>query len=115
MVLANLYLLFWNYDRLKFILPGTDVPYEEPLDISEKDTYRFPGFFFAVVGATVVCFLLLFIFAHKLMPRNNLPDCEQQFRNSKHQEAGSQFCDCIHQQGRYLHDCLEEYEKQIKK
>jgi len=114
MVLANLYILFWNYDRLKFVLPfkmrSGHVISEKPKKYSNK----FPTFFFTGVIASVGIFILYFIYGHEVMPRNSLPECEKQFADTENETAGLKFCECIHTYGRHLNECVEEYEKAEK-
>lgn len=113
MVLANLYILGWNYDRLQYILPfkrtGIGI-LEKPVKYDTK----FPLLFFAVVFATVCLAVLFARFGYDAMPRNSLSDCEKQFEHSKNKVAGYQFCECIHNNGKPLDECLEEFEKSKK-
>ena len=109
MVLANLYLLWWDFDRLKFILlPRSLQRLDEPL---KKDalTNKFPIKFFASTFVTVLIVVLLLTNAYSIMPRNTLKDCQTQCRDSRKSKACYNFCDCIHKQGRLLDSCLKEY------
>ncbi len=111
MVLATLYILFWHYDRLKFILPFKK---SAPPKLLEKPTTysnRFPFLFAGGVIATVATVILFSLFGHEVMPRNSISDCKRQFTGSNNEAAGLQFCECIHTHGGHLNDCLEEYEK----
>ena len=45
------------------------------------------------------------------MPRNSLTDCKKQFNGANRIEAGCNFCECIHKQGKPLDQCLNEYKK----
>jgi hypothetical protein len=38
-------------------------------------------------------------------------DCQQQCSQSSNPEACEKFCDCIHNQGQPLNNCLDEYNK----
>jgi uncharacterized membrane protein YphA (DoxX/SURF4 family) len=114
MVLANLYLLCWDYDKLKFILPfnhstiSNDVP--KPKVINNK----FPTIFFAGAAATVIILVVIITNVYNIMPRNTLADCKQQCTNSKNAGACNVFCDCIHKKGQSLTKSLEEYNKALK-
>jgi uncharacterized membrane protein YphA (DoxX/SURF4 family) len=114
MVLANLYLLLWNYDKLKFILPFNhptilhDVP--QPKVLSN----RFPTIFFAGVAATVIILVLVITNAYKIMPHNTLSDCMGQCKDRKNPRACNIFCDCIHKKGQSLAKSLDEYNKTLK-
>ena len=111
MVLANLYLLCWDYDKLKFILP-----FKHPANLNAELKQRslsnkFLAMFFAGVAATVIILVLVIANAYKIMPRNNLSDCEKQFKGTNRTKAGYNFCDCIHNHGEPLDKCLDEYKK----
>jgi len=48
------------------------------------------------------------------MPHNSLEDCKKQFKNTKNEAVGCDFCDCIHKKGKPLDECLQELEKAKK-
>jgi uncharacterized membrane protein YphA (DoxX/SURF4 family) len=112
MVLANLYLLFWNYDKLKFILPfnhsALNLP--EPKPINNK----FPLRFFMASAVTVLILVLTVVFAFDIMPRNTFNECMGQCRGSNDPKAVTDFCDCIHNKGKTLDKCLDDYHKALK-
>jgi uncharacterized membrane protein YphA (DoxX/SURF4 family) len=114
MVLADLYLLCWDYDKLKFILPFNRPPI--PTDIAKPKVLsnKFPVAFFAGVAATVVILVLVLTNIYNIMPRNTLSDCDVQCKDSKNPNACNTFCDCIHNKGQSLNKCLEEYNKALK-
>ena len=107
MVLANLYLLAWNYDKVRFILPikhdSTWGMFAKPA----KNSNRFPWRFFAGVVATMVLVVLFFRYGYEVMPRNSLKDCKSQFVGGPNETAGFEFCECVHTKGGDLDDCLE--------
>lgn len=109
MVIANLYLLCWYYDRLKYILPFNQPPLAaQPAPVGSSD--KFPTAFFAGVGATVTLVVLLTrLFG--VMPRDTAADCRLQFKGTPRTKAGYEFCDCIHKQGLPLDQTLERYRK----
>ncbi|HEX8334221.1 MAG TPA: DoxX family protein [Segetibacter sp.] len=111
MVLANLYLLWWNYDKLKYILPinhsTTISTTPKPQTLSNK----FPAAFFAAVVASVVIIVLIQINPNYITPRNHIGDCKLQFEGTNRTRAGLYFCDCIHNQGQQLDSCLDKYDK----
>lgn len=114
MVLANLYLLCWDYDKLKFILPFT-----QPItlnDVSKRQVVsnKFPTIFFAGVAATLVILVLVITNVYNIMPRNTLSDCKPQCASSKNPDACNVFCECIHKKGQPLDKCLDEYNKALK-
>lgn len=114
MVLANLYLLFWNYDRLKFILPFKKFTNYRLFEKPKKYNTKFPFLFFTGVIAIIGLIIALAQFGYEAMPRNSKSDCREQFKNTKNEIAGFKFCDCIHNNGEPLDDCLEDFENAKK-
>jgi hypothetical protein len=108
MVLANLYLLCWNYDRLKYVLPF----YQPKADIdpSKRKTpvNKFPFAFFGSVIAIVTLVIVANAFLYDIRPGNSLEECSNGCGNDK---ACQEFCDCIHNQGKPLGQCLDGYEQ----
>jgi uncharacterized membrane protein YphA (DoxX/SURF4 family) len=107
MVVANVFLLCWYYDRLKFILPFNQ-PTAPTLPASPSISNKFPKAFFAGAAATVVLVVLL-THLFDVMPRNTLADCRSQFNGTHRTSAGYKFCDCIHEKGQPLDQALESY------
>ncbi len=114
MVLANLYLLGWNYDRWKFIFHRHG-PLNPDLGKMSLKGSKFPFHFLGAVLSTLIITLISFRFGYDVRPRNTLSFCKKQFENKDHQEIGNRFCDCIHIQGKPLDTCLEIYEIQLEK
>lgn len=114
MVFANLYLLVWNYDRLRFLLPMKQFSNLGIIQKPMKYSRKFPFLFFIGVFSAVALTVAFAEFGFEVMPRNSLKDCKQQFTDTENEEVGYQFCQCIHKNGGSLQDCLEEY-NQIKK
>ena len=114
MVLANLYILVWNYDRLKYILPFKKIPNYVIVEKPTKYSNKFPFLFFTGVICTAVLIVLIAQFGYDAMPRNSISDCEKQFKNTKNEVAGFKFCECIHNNGKPLDECLEEFENATK-
>lgn len=114
MVLANLYLLCWDYHKWKLILPFNHHQAQAALPTSDRPSNRFPIAFFGGVFATVliVGFTLLNIF--DTMPRNSVPECQTQCEESENPQACHEFCDCIHVEGKSLEECLDEYHRALR-
>lgn len=110
MVLANLFILVWNYDKLKYILPFKKKSTSEIKENPIKYSNQFPFVFFTGVIITVALIVTLSQFGYEAMPRNSYSDCEKQFKNTKNEEAGIKFCECIHKNGKPLDECLKEFE-----
>jgi uncharacterized membrane protein YphA (DoxX/SURF4 family) len=110
MVVANVFMLCWYYDRLKFILPFNQ-PAAAALPAQNRISTAFPKAFFAGVVATVILVVVLVTNAFDVMPRNTLADCRSQFkgRRAHRTKAGYEFCDCIHEKGQPLNQSLERY------
>jgi uncharacterized membrane protein YphA (DoxX/SURF4 family) len=111
MVLANLYLLFWYYDKLKFILPFDHPAIPGNTTKQKVVGNKFPVIFFSGVVATVVILALVLTNVYGIMPRNTLSDCRLQCEGSKKSGACYDFCDCIHKDGQPLDACLDKYHK----
>lgn len=107
MVLADLYLLFWDYHRLKYIFPLNHNTAKQLITPQSKKS-KFPFLFFGGVLA-VTALLLLSIRSFEIQPRNTMKDCRSQCEDSKYPAACEAFCDCIHKQGQSLDSCLKVY------
>ncbi|MHA4842892.1 hypothetical protein ACX0G7_01950 [Flavitalea antarctica] len=111
MVLANIYLLVWDYDRIKHILP---------FKRSEQDSYparkkvsgkKFPLRFFSCALATIAGVIIINHFLYDIRPGNSLIECTNGCADKNDPKSCLDFCDCIHNQGKQLQDCLTEYNK----
>ncbi len=141
MTLANLYVLCWNYEKWKYILPfnrpanfndiTTDVQTQESavkrtifsrkaigllyarfrIFLKQLLNDKFPKLFFAGVVAAVIVFALVVPNLYNIKPHNSLSDCQKQFKDTGRTKAGDGLCNCIHKQGEPLDKCLDEYEK----
>lgn len=114
MVLANLYLLCWDYDKLKFILPFNSSIDTRVLQKRNTLNNKSPLRFFAGALAAIIILVLVITNVFTIMPRNTLKDCQQQCTNSKNKGACNIFCDCIHTKGQPLEQSLNEYNKAVK-
>lgn len=114
MVLSNLYLLCWDYDKLKYIFQPSPVAFPHTIP-DRKAANKFPTAFFAGAFSTVVLLVFIITNAYDIMPRNTLSDCRTQIKESANPEAGCGFCDCIHKKGQSLDKCLEQYNKALEK
>jgi uncharacterized membrane protein YphA (DoxX/SURF4 family) len=104
MLLANLFLLAWDYPRLKSILP-----FRRHEDHHDEETNKFPALFFAFVFATAVLVIVINIFVFDIRPGNSEIECTNGCRNSSSPNACQHFCDCIYKEGNPLNGCLNEY------
>lgn len=143
MTLANLYILGWNYEKWKYILPFNDLTKQKSFEgeartqeivghggvfsrykprslyerfrifLKQLFNDRFPKLFFAGVFASVVFFMIVVPSLYSVRPRNTLPQCLRQFKD-KRTVAGENFCNCIHTNGEPLNKCLNEYNNALK-
>jgi len=108
MVISCLYLLCWDWHKLKFIFyptaPQSTVPSRSEL------SNRFPLRFFAGSAAVVLSVVgILFITYHyAFMPRNNVSKCILQCADNENPEACITVCQCIHSSRSYNH-CMRDY------
>ena len=143
MTLANLYLLGWNYEKWKYVLPfnrlasditkpknrASNFQIEENADsprffsgfglrslygrfrifIKQLFNEKFPALFFLGVFAAVAVCAVGIPSLYRIKPRNTLPQCLRQFKNSSKTQAGETFCGCIHKNGEPLDKCMLEF------
>jgi uncharacterized membrane protein YphA (DoxX/SURF4 family) len=110
MLLANLYLLCWDYARWKSILPfasGSNVG----VTPDQKMSRKFPWAFFAVVVTIVAAVIAINAFIYDIRPGNSQLECTNGCRNNARPEDCNRFCNCIYNDGNNLDKCLEEYNR----
>lgn len=112
MVLANLYILIWNYDRLKYLMPIKKFSNLGLVGKPIKYSKRFPFVFFTGVVITILLTVAVAKFGNEVMPRNSISDCKKEFKNTINETAGYKFCECIHINGTSLDECLEGFENE---
>jgi uncharacterized membrane protein YphA (DoxX/SURF4 family) len=113
MLLANIYLLCWDYERIRHVLPFKRSNAENYRAKNKALSSKFPFVFFGGVFATVVLVIVINVFIFEIRPGNSLIECKNGCLDSKYPKASNEFCDCIYNQGKPLDKCLEEY-KQAK-
>jgi hypothetical protein len=107
MLLANIFLLVWDGDRLKHLLPfsrPSDAPHIEAIS-------RFPRLFFALVFGVVFSVIVFNDFLFDIRPGNEEAECTNGCKDSDTPAACHRFCDCIYKQGSPLNPCLKDYRK----
>lgn len=105
MLLANLFLLVWDYDRLKYVMPF----YQPPEDRHTIETSKFPFLFFAGVFTAAIAVIIITGFLFDIQPGNEEAECRNACRSNDSPNACQRFCDCIYTQGDPLNTCLNEY------
>lgn len=114
MVLANLFLILWDYHKIKYILPFNEPPEHKVLKDKNERIKVFP-MKFAVGSVAALTGLIVFLLnMYTIEPHNTLKDCERQAKNSKNPKAVDDFCNCIHNEGKTLNKCLDTYEKALE-
>lgn len=91
MLLADIYLLCWDYERIKYILP-----FKQPnnkIYPAEKKAFnnKFPFVFFGGVFATIVLVIVINIFIFDIRPGNSLIECRNGCLDSKYPKASNEF------------------------
>jgi hypothetical protein len=113
MLLANLFLLCWDYNRLKSILPFKQVEIDVNSTNEKRANNKFPFMFFAGVVATLAIVVFLNNVIYDIRPGNEPAECWNGCPGNSNPKACEEFCDCIHNKGKPLGICLEDYEKAL--
>ena len=108
MLLANVFLLVWDYDRLKQLLPFRGADENRP--VLDK-TNRFPAFFFGFVLAAIAAVVAINHFLYDIRPGNSKEECTNGCGSSGSPNACQRFCDCIYDAGKPLNTCLDEHRR----
>jgi uncharacterized membrane protein YphA (DoxX/SURF4 family) len=106
MLLANLFLLAWDHQRLKYIFSRS----RPDGDRHVVETSTFPFLFFAGVFAAAVSVIVINQFLYDIRPGNSRIECTNGCMNNGSPNACQHFCDCIYEQGNPLNVCLNEYQ-----
>ena len=110
MVLASLFLLIWDYDRLKHILPFKQ-PKTNPPVLKKPLGKRLRIIFFGGSFAVLAILIIGTSYLYEIGPGNSEAECRNQCASSKNPAACEIFCDCIYIQGRPLDSCLANFNK----
>ena len=101
MLLANVFLLVWDLDRLKYALPCY-----KPGDDHAMQTSKFPFLFFGSVVVATMSVIVFNDFLFDIKPGNDQAECTN---GCKPGDACQHFCDYIYKQGNPLNTCLNQY------
>ena len=112
MVLASLFLLIWDYDRLKHILPMKQ-PDTTPPALKNPFGKHLRILFFGGSSAIVAFILIGSSYLFEIVPGNSEAECRNQCASSKNPAACQVFCDCIYKKGQPLDSCLTTFDKAI--
>jgi hypothetical protein len=110
LLLACLFLLIWNYDRLKYLLPYKQPKIEPPV-LKNPLGIRLRILFFG--GAiTILAFIIIGTFyLWEIGPGNTEAECRSQCFGSKNPVACEEFCDCIYKNAKPLDSCLAAFNR----
>ena len=110
MVLACLFLLVWDYDRIKHILPLAQPKTDTPVLHKPLGT-RLRIIFFGGCFAVLAIIIVGTFYLYQIVPGNSEEECRNQCAGSKDSAACEEFCDCIYNEGKPLDSCLANYDK----
>lgn len=110
MVLACLYLLIWDYDRLKHLLPLKQREAEVPIVTKPLGT-RLRLVFFGGVFTVLTILIVGTFYLFEIVPGNSEEECRNQCAGNKNPEACAAFCDCIYKDGQPLAGCLKAFDE----
>ncbi|HEX6847730.1 MAG TPA: hypothetical protein VF144_12170 [Chitinophagaceae bacterium] len=110
MLLACLFLLVWNYDRLKHILPFKQSE-KDPRVEKRPLNKRIRIIFFGSSIVAVAFIIIGTFYLYEIVPGNSEAECRNQCASGKNPAACEAFCDCIYKQGQPLDSCLAAFEK----
>jgi hypothetical protein len=108
--LASLFLLVWNYDRLKYILPFKQPKIEQPV-LKKPLGIRLRITFFGGSIAVLAFIIIGTFYLYEIGPGNSEAECRNQCFSSKNPAACEAFCDCIYKQGQPLDSCLARFDR----
>jgi uncharacterized membrane protein YphA (DoxX/SURF4 family) len=109
LVLASLFLLIWDFDRLKHILSFKHKT--EPHVLKKPLGKRLRIIFFGGSFAVVAIIIIGTFYLYEITPGNSEAECRNQCASSKNPAACEEFCDCIYSQGQPLDSCLANFNK----
>lgn len=112
-LLANVYLLCWYFDRLRYIMPFKTADLGLPR--YKASSNKFPFAFFGLVIAAIATVIIGNAYLYDIRPGNSAEECTNGCPGNSDPEACQQFCDCIYNQGKPLDVCLKEYENEAGK
>jgi hypothetical protein len=108
MLLANVFLRVWDYDRLKHVLPFARVDADCRVPAT---TSRLTAWFFGFVVAAIVSVIVINQFLYDIRPGNSQEECTNGCKDNGSPDACQNFCGCIYEAGHPLNVCLDEYRR----
>jgi uncharacterized membrane protein YphA (DoxX/SURF4 family) len=111
MVMACLFLLIWDYDRLKPILTLKQPKTDPPVLTKPIGKKRLRIIFFGACLAVLAIIIAGTFYLYEITPGNSEAECRNQCAASKNSAACEIFCDCIYKEGQPLDSCLGAFNK----
>jgi uncharacterized membrane protein YphA (DoxX/SURF4 family) len=112
MVMASLFLLIWDFDRLKHVLPFKQ-PKADPYVIKKPLGIRLRIIFFGGCFVALTVLIVGTFYLFEIGPGNSEEVCRNQCAGSKNPDACETFCDCIYKEGQTLDSCLANFERTV--
>jgi uncharacterized membrane protein YphA (DoxX/SURF4 family) len=110
MVLASLFLLVWDYDRIKYILPFKQ-PKMNSAVLKKSVSKRLRFIFFGGCLAVISIIIVGTFYLYEIVPGNSEEECRNQCADSKNPAACAEFCNCIYIEGKPLDSCLAKFNR----
>ena len=110
MLLASLFLLIWDYGRLKHLLPFKQPKADSPV-LKKPLSMRLRIIFFGGSFAILVFIIIGTFYLFEIVPGNSEDECSNQCASSKNPAACQVFCNCIYKQGQPLDSCLATFNR----
>jgi uncharacterized membrane protein YphA (DoxX/SURF4 family) len=110
LLLACLFLLIWNYDRLKYLLPYKQPRIEQPV-LRRPLGIRLRILFFGGSIAILAFIIIGTFYLWEMVPGNSEAECRSQCSGSKNPLACEEFCDCIYKYGKLLDSCVAAFNR----
>ncbi len=109
MVLACLFLLIWDYDRLKHVLSFKQI-HTDPHVLGKFPVARLRIIFFGGCSAVLAFIIIGTFYLYEITPGNSEDECRNQCASGNNPAACAVFCDCIYKEGQTLESCLTTYD-----
>ncbi|WP_205748763.1 DoxX family protein [Emticicia sp. CRIBPO] len=110
MILASLFLLIWDYKRLKHLWLS-EPPETEPVVIKKSLGNRLRVIFFGSSFALIAFIIIGTFYLYEIRPGNSEAECRGQCASGKNPAACETFCNCLYTQGQSLDSCLATFNK----
>lgn len=107
LLFACLFLLIWNFDRLKYLFPYKQPKIEAPV-LKKPLGIRLRAIFFGGSIAILAIIIVGTSYLWEIGPGNSEAECRNQCAKKN---GACEFCDCIYKQGKSLDSCLAAFNR----